>query len=524
MPQHRVNQNTQQNWQYLRVLTFYRIILAGLLTALYFLTPDSNPFSITNHPLFRATLTLWLGFSVVIGFTTRLQLHTFRLQALLQVLVDITAIAVLMFASDGINSSLSILLIIAVASGAMMLPGRLAYLFAATGTLALLAATGLQTLSTSSNAGDITQTGLFGAALFMVAGLAHALAVRARDSEALAAQRGIDLENLEELNQYIIGHLQSGVLVIDNEHQIRLANEMAKNLLGLPAENQLSLHDTTPDLFKILTTWKNNQQLPTETISSSDKQHALLPQFSQVKTGGGNGTLIFLEDSSRLEQQAQQLKLASLGRLTASIAHEIRNPLGAISHAAQLLEESEQRTPEDQRLTEIIGNHTKRVDAIIESVLQLSRRTTTKTRELALKTWLQQFREDFSHIENYAPEYMIIDVQPDNLSVHIDPGHLDQILTNLCENAFRHADTRALIRLEAHNDNGTVHLNVIDNGPGIDEATIDKIFEPFFTTAGTGTGLGLYIARELCEINHAQLTYHAVANAGSCFRIQFRGA
>lgn len=523
MLQDHANPNIKPVWQSLRVLTFYRVILAGLITVLYLLLYDSNPFSVQTHSLFRTTLLTWLAFSVVVGFATRLHWPAFYIQTLIQILADIVAIALLMYSSGGINSSLSVLLFIAVASGALILPGRLAYLFAAAGTLALLATTGLAQLSfETTDADDITRAGLFGAALFITAALAHALALRVRESEALATQRGVDLEDLQQLNQYIIGQLHSGVLVIDEQSNIRLANKTARTLLGIGEPASVSLQQVAADLYQRLDHWQRDNTRQPEPIQSRVSGITLLPRFSRVQTGGADGALILLEDSSRLEQQAQQIKLASLGRLTASIAHEIRNPLSAINHAAQLLEESDTLNQSDKRLTEIISNHTQRVDAIIESVLQLSRRSTTQAVKLPVKKWLLQFRDDFSHMENYAAEKLRVDVQLEGLSIRVDPAHLDQVLTNLCENAFRHAGQNAQIILKVRSkENGNVQLDVIDNGPGIDEEMVAQIFEPFFTTAGSGTGLGLYIARELCEINRAHLSYKPLEEGGSCFRILF---
>lgn len=523
MLQDHANPRARPAWQSLRILTFYRVILAGLVLLLYLLLADSNPFGVDHRQLFRTTLLVWFAFSLAAGFSTRLQWPGFYLQSLVQVLTDIVAIAVLMYASGGISSSLSALLIIAVVAGALILPGRLAYLFAAAGTLALLATTGLATLSLeTTGAGDLTRAGLFGVVLFITAALGHALSLRIRESEALATQRGIDLADLQQLNQYVVGQLQAGILVIDDRYRIRLANKTARTLLGLAGDtDEMPLHTARPDLYQRLLNWQ--QGLGNGgTLTSRVSGITLMPRFSRVKTGAADGALVLLEDNSQLEQQARQNKLASLGRLTASIAHEIRNPLGAISHAAQLLEESDSLDGADRRLTDIISRHCRRVDAIIESVLQLSRRSKTNPSDLALDDWLSQFRENFAHLDESAGRQLLLQVEPPGLLVRVDPAHLDQVLTNLCENAFRHAGQDAQVSLRAgRTDIGEIFIEVIDNGPGIPDETVEQIFEPFFTTAGSGTGLGLYIARELCEINSARLVYEKPDTGGSCFRILF---
>lgn len=511
------------DWQPLRILTFYRVVLAGLLTVMYFVLLDSNPFRVEAPRLFSSTLLTYLAFSIAVGFTTRLHWPGYHFQSMLQILADIGAIALLMHATGGVTSSLTVLLLIAVAAGSLILPGRLAYLFAAVATLALLFETGVSIISPEKAAADdVTRAGLLGLALFATAAIAHVLAIRIRESEALALQRGIDLENLQQLNQHVIQQLQSGVLVIDPDNNIRLANDTARKLLGVEGHRNQSLCGVSPALASQLEQWKADKQRPPDAIPSATTGNTLIPRISKLETAQGSGALILLDDSARLAQQTQQIKLASLGRLTASIAHEIRNPLGAISHAAQLLNESEHLDGGDKRLTEIIGNHTQRVNTIIENVLQLSRRSASQPRHLLLRDWLTEFRNELAQTEQIVPDHLSIDVQPEDVSVQVDPGHLHQLLTNLCQNAFRHAgdNTRVVLRARHSQANG-IELDVLDNGPGIEPEAAGQMFEPFYTTATSGTGLGLYIARELCEVNQARLSYHPVPEGGSCFRIRF---
>ncbi|MEA2080891.1 MAG: histidine kinase dimerization/phospho-acceptor domain-containing protein, partial [Pseudomonadota bacterium] len=466
------------SWQPLRILTFYRVVLAGLLTVLYFALQDSNPFNAQNHQLFSASLLTYLVFALAAGFGSRLHWPGYQFQALIQVLIDIAAIALLMHATGGATSALGVLLVIAVAAGALILPGRPAYLFAAVATLTLLFETGLTSLSLEkAGAGDITRAGLLGLVLFAAAGLAHVLAIRIRDSEALAQQRGIDLANLQQLNQYIIQQLQSGVLVVDPDNDIRLANETAHTLLELGQHTRMQLEQAAPGLAQQLHHWKNDSQWQAEAIQAPQAGSTLIARFSELPTARGTGTLILLEDSAQLAHKTQQIKLASLGRLTASIAHEIRNPLGAISHAAQLLAESDKLDPGDKRLTEIIGNHCKRVNTIIENILQLSRRSASHPQELALADWLTEFRKEFVQMDRLRPQQLELDIEPQDVRIHIDPGHLHQVLTNLCQNAFDHGGDETEVRLQVRRgDKAVVWLDVLDNGPGIDAETAEQMF------------------------------------------------
>ncbi|MCC6207964.1 MAG: HAMP domain-containing histidine kinase, partial [Gammaproteobacteria bacterium] len=206
----------------------------------------------------------------------------------------------------------------------------------------------------------------------------------------------------------------------------------------------------------------------------------------------------------------------------ASIAHEVRNPLGAISHASQLLAESPHLDPGDSRLTEIIQDHSARVNAIIENIMQLSRRGRAHPEELMLKPWLNQFINEFTSGEGLAPGRVRLEVTPGDTRVQMDPGQLHQVLWNLCQNGIKHGSAGGTLTLRAGigADSNNPYLDVIDNGPGVDPKLQQQIFEPFFTTASDGTGMGLYIARELCASNQARLNY--LANPlGGRFRITF---
>ena len=207
-------------------------------------------------------------------------------------------------------------------------------------------------------------------------------------------------------------------------------------------------------------------------------------------------------------QQVQQLKLASLGRLTASIAHEIRNPLGAISHAGELLGESPALEPGDSRLIQIILDQSRRVNAIVENVLQLGRRGESAPESFLLVPWLERFIAEFCSTGGIAPADVALHAPNDAATVRFDTGHLHQILWNLCQNALRHAPTagspKVEIAVERGADGATI-LAVCDHGAGIAAEVRPHIFEPVFTTDPQSTGLGLYIPRETAEDKRAEL-------------------
>jgi RND family efflux transporter MFP subunit len=233
-------------------------------------------------------------------------------------------------------------------------------------------------------------------------------------------------------------------------------------------------------------------------------------------------SVLFIEDTTRAREQAQQLKLAALGRLTANIAHEIRNPLAAISHAAELLPE-EKRAEDRARLARIIHDNTQRLERLVSDVLQLNRRDRVNAEPLRVKAWLRDFLPEIAAVEGADADAFALDVQGDPW-VEFDHEHLRQVLWNLLRNAMRYADPGVgAVRVLVRGYGDRVELSVVDNGPGVPASSRGHLFEPFFTTEAKGTGLGLYLARELCAANRASLEYVADM-PGAHFRILCREA
>ncbi len=322
--------------------------------------------------------------------------------------------------------------------------------------------------------------------------------------------------------------MQTGVIVINKDYQVILINNAAEKLLFTqqqPSTSPFSI-DTFPPIKGQLISWLNTPQEKRPDLSADQYGHELHVNFAQLESHNQSDILIFLEETRRISQRAQQMKLASLGRLTASIAHEIRNPVGAISHAAQLLnqETANSENKSEKRLAEIIHKHTQRVNSIIENVLQLSRRKTSQPETLNLKQWLSQFINDYK--ESHHEDSSITCIQPERpVLVSIDPSHLQQVLTNLFDNALRHSkehtgNKTAQLEIEQDKNTGLPYLHILDDGKGVPSPNIDQLFEPFFTTGSGGTGLGLYLAKELCLANQANLYYQARHNK-SCFTLSF---
>lgn len=518
-------------WRILGTLNVSRLLVAVMLLGVFFAGGDPRLFGDRYPALFSATAAGYLVFSVVSGLAIRQRWVSAGLQALAQITVDIVAIVVLMHASGGITSGLGGLLVVFLGAGSLVLPLQAPVIFAALAALAVLGEQFFSQLAGVSDTGNFPAAGILGAIIFAIATAVRPLARRIQMSEALARQRGVDLANLSELNEYIVQHLRESIVVVDADNNIRLINGSAAQLLGAPEHcDGMPLHKASEDLAEYVTGWRSDHARKSHTeftMIAADDSARLTAHIAPLdKSDERSGPiLIFLEDSSIMNARVQQSKLASLGRLSASIAHEIRNPVGAMSHAGQLLAESDRLTDDEKRLTEIIQTHAEHVSHIIDNVLQLSRRESSHPERFQLESWLDDFAQEFTRtLELQAGEVAVAKVA-ENLEVRMDPSHLRQVLWNLCDNAVKYAGETGgvLVELQAGRmqRTGRPYLEVLDQGHGVDPVNVDKIFEPFYTDRSGGTGLGLYISRELCELNRATLVYEGRAQGGSIFRIVF---
>ncbi len=529
-PAHYFVDETDLTWRVLGTLNVFRLFIATLLMALYFATDDPRFFGDRYPGVFAAAAAGFLVFSIIVGLAVRRRWVPAAPIVYSQVTGDIIAVITLMHARGGISSGLGGLLIVFVGASSLILPNRVPTFFAAIATLMVLGEQFFSVLGAASERSEYPAAGILGAIIFAIAMSAKPLASRIQASEALARQRGVDLANLAELNEYIVQHLRESIVVVDADSGIRLINTSAANLLGAPERpNGLSIDEVAPSLGRFLTAWRQdrNHSAHQELEAGDDRGAKIIAHLAPLGRGESRDgpALIFLEDASVMNARVQQSKLASLGRLSASIAHEIRNPVGAMSHAGQLLAESEALGQDDLRLTEIIRTNSERVSHIIDNVLQLSRRESSQPEMLAVGPWLGDFAAEFGRtLELNEGEITVLKV-PDDLAVRMDPSHLRQILWNLCDNAVKYASETGgiLVELEAGRtaQQGRPYLEVLDRGHGVDPATLDKIFEPFFTDKHGGTGLGLYISKELCELNRAVLSAQPRPGGGSVFRIVF---
>jgi two-component system sensor histidine kinase PilS (NtrC family) len=515
------------NWRVLGLLNLYRVLAPLMLLGLYFLG-SVRGIAVSSPQLFFGASVFYLCFGLGNVIMVRRRVATVHVQAILDATVDLCVLLLLLHACGGVASGLGLLFLVPVGSLAFLLPPRSALFLAAVAAMAVLADTIWQQLGGHTDITAYGTAGLLGAVLFTIAASASFVASRMRESEDLVRQKDVDLANLAELSQYIVQHLRESILVVDAADKIRLINESAAEILGDEhAVPGALVGEVSPRLLYSLTTWRqidSTENTPSSFVAA-DGARVIQPHFAPLGGTAPGPTLIFLEDTSLMAERVQQSKLAALGRLSASIAHEIRNPVGAMSHAGQLLAESPSIGPDERRLTDIIRSNSERVSTIINNVLQLSRREATQPSRLTLGDWIGEFLGEFCETMQVPRAEIRFVEEAVDLEVRFDPTHLHQVVWNLCDNAVKYGEPRDGFRLEIRLGrlipSSRPFLEVADRGPGIERHAVDRIFEPFFTGRKGGTGLGLFIARELCQLNRAILLYEPRVGDGSVFRVVF---
>ena len=523
-----VHSQSYQNLALFRVYVAYRS-LVSIVLLIMLVNPSTRALVGSLSPgLYTTAALVYLATSIPLVGSLSTRLNESQTLMLLVFLVDIVAITLLADSSGGMTSGLPALLVITVAASAVLISNRkLAMLVAAVSVLAILLDTAWLIMRDVLNIGSLFPAGLLGLLVFGVALMVQTIAHRLGRAEELARNRSSDLYNLQRLNEQIVQHMQTGILLVNNEGLVRVMNKSAMRLLT--PERQITeqqggqLEDYCVQLADQFKQWEHSGWHRATPFTVAEGGNPLIANFQELQPRVNHESLVFVEDYTPVTQHAQSLKLNSLGRLTASIAHEIRNPLGAISHAAQLLQESPDLAPSDSRMADIIQHHSERVNQIVESVMQISRREPPKPEQLLLESWLSAFVREYLNALN-RPAEVTIDCDYKELLIEFDPENLQRIFSNLLDNALRHSKQEtgketARIHIDVDSTLHQYQINMIDNGSGVAFADRAKLFEPFFTTMSEGSGMGLYLCKELCQINNADLDYRPTGKGESCFRI-----
>ena len=524
-------------WHLLGLFARYRLVIAVILGLMYWGFQRFQVLSPQAPELAGWTLAFYFlaAAATMAAAYRRFPAVAYHLTG--QVALDVIAMTLLMHASGGVKSGIGLLLLVSLAAAGLVARGRHAFFHAALAALAILLEQSWQFLHVESSGADFFQSGLLAGSYFVIAGLGFTLAKYAHGAEQIAEARGVDLANLAQINELVIRDMQDGFVVVDEAGVIRQHNPQSEALVaGLADGNEKTLAEAAPTLAKVLSEWRSDPRHIFAMLRDPDTKRDYQVRLVAVGDLTASPTVIFIEDAGRIRMQAQQMKLVALGRLTASIAHEIRNPLSSINHAAELLHEVSDRRPEDQRLLTIIQDNAHRLDRMVQEVLYLNRRDRAHAEPIDAKLYLEHFVRDFCANEKVPREMFVLEISTTRRPI-FDRSHLDQVLWNLVRNARRHGRGQpksVTISLRNAPEADKLLLEIRDDGPGVPVEALPHLFEPFFTTDASGTGLGLYIARELAEVNGARLEYVGAQRAGAagtdtnnesgaCFRLAVTG-
>ncbi|KTC65814.1 two-component system sensor kinase PilS (plasmid) [Legionella adelaidensis] len=505
-----------RQWRMLYIYNIYRLVSIFSLFIAFWIN-SSGHFTTYNY-YYAAALFFYFIFGIAFLNLCRTRAIKFEHQVLWSGTIDVILMVLFIHAIGYIQSGLGIILIASIAMLSILVPGRLAVFFAAIASCMFLGIGIAQYLGSNemNDLGSFFSTGVYGAGFFGTALTAWYLASWVRSSESLAKLQARELASMQRLNEYIVERLQHGVLFINNG-RIKLINSSACQFFKVPeSKKALSLKELSKELY--LQYRKFFSTTPHEAVQTTIEHPPLQVHFFPAEYAGDSAVVILLEDMTDLSQQAQQLKLASLGRFSASIAHELRNPLGVISHAIQLLGEGEDLHDEDKRLKELIVNNCQRMDRVIKNVLQISRRQQSKPEPIEMNSFLQQFLHDYC-LTNQC--IINLNIPAKNEHLVFDKSQLEQIFVILCDNVMQHGRNKediAVITISVIQEKKKFIIKICDEGPGVPEKIRNSIFDPFFSTVRTGNGMGLFIAKELCEINQARLSLEDTP-IGCCFLI-----
>jgi two-component system, NtrC family, sensor histidine kinase PilS len=518
-------------WNSFKLYNGYRILIALTLLISESASKSELFWQGTSVGLFSTIATGYLLFSVLAAIFTWFEKPNLDITLPFQIISDIIFILLLMHVQNASGySGMGLLLVIAVAAASLISDGRLALFYAAIATIGILLQQSFSSILNANPSNNYSTAIILSVACFAIAWLAHSLAKRMQQSEQLASQRGLDLQSLAQVNALITHKMNDGVLVVDHNLVIKHHNLQAEALLNLESGDweEKSLNVIAPEIAKLLIEWLSEKQDDNDSLTPNILKVNILSRelrisFLPISESRNEGSVIFIEDWSHMQTQSHQVKLAALGRLTANIAHEIRNPLSSISHANQLMQEDEDTSPSTKRMLQIISDNVHRLDQIIKDVLELNRRDRTNQEIIQLENFITDFYNQFCAVENISASDFTLSIKAPEATILFDRRHLNQILWNLCKNGWRHSQQiENSLMLDVYTTNKSlIVIEVTDDGEGIPEETSNHLFEPFFTTEKSGTGLGLYIGRELAEANGANLQYKPIKN-GTKFMMQIK--
>ena len=494
----------------------YRFIIATSLLLIFLLTYQRLNTDYQSPQLYLYVLIGYVSISCIQLITLKSIPFKISRQLPLLFVADVIALSLLTLALDGPNLQLSLLFVIIIFAASLLLNAQKALVITLIAVISVVYQLFLGSLLSFTSLNNISNSAVLAFLFFVVYGSGQIAVKRFQLLENLNFSQSLELNRLQNLNRYILEQIELGYLVLDENCHIVLSNPAACLLLGIPplyAYDKYPLYKAQPDLFELLKfdQLQDGEKFQFESQLSHYHMHI---EVQKLMVPHQTLTLLVLQDATKINQRVQQLKLAALGQLSASIAHEIRNPLAAIVQANELLRDSD---PQQQAaLSRMISKQTQRIDRIIQDTLNMVRNKETHPETIQLKEFIPLLiQEDLADIAAQIKSTI-----QGKIFIRFDEAQLRQVLVNLIRNAIRHnSPEHSHIELNAYLQETNVRIEVRDFGTGVASKHLAYLFQPFFSTEITGTGLGLYLSHSFCEANQAKLNY-VEQEQGACFRIE----
>ena len=443
--------------------------------------------------------------------------------------VDLLAFSALHMLAPGSSLNYVALLVLPVLMAGVLTPRPLALATAAVVAIMLLVTAWVDGLSGTNLTQLLTQAALAGSGFFVITVLAGELAGRLAREE-LSARGNMEMARQQAaLNRLVIEEMQDGILVVDRRGRVRAANPAARRLLAptgmsRPAPFQLRGVEAWSGLVRTVeqafveSSWPEaGRDVSLQFEPGSSRTLRVRVRFTRHKAAQANEDfcVLFLEDVRNMQARSRQEKLAAMGRVSAGIAHEIRNPLAAIAQANALMAE-DATDPAQRQLTRMVADNVERLKRIVDDVIEVAPGQVDDVRAIDATAMVAAICSDWARSVGLRlgdQSALRVELPPQPLGVAFDAEHLRRVLVNLLDNAHRHASGRpgaVVLRLDSRDD-ARAFLSVASDGEPIAPEVERYLFEPFFSTRSRGTGLGLYICRELCERYGASIDYRARA-------------
>ncbi len=500
-----------EGWELLFYYNLYRFGLALILAALAL--PNYNLFTTGySSGVLQFAMAGFAAVSVTAYFTIRRQSPAIHIQAHCLFLLDIVFISLLAISRELHDSNIIVFYVTTVGATAVMFRTKTALAYSIIAIFVIYLRDSPDIISGIAKLEDLYFSALTSIGLMTIVVIVSRIAKHTRAVQSVLEKQELDLADLDDINQIIVDQLEIGVLFLDHDMSVKLINNTATNLLG----EFMADSKTTGKLSELL-----QPRVAVESNAALSFRHKD-QVFRLTTTTMRNGFLVYIEDRTQISRKINQTRLSTVGRFANAISHEIRNPLNAINHAAQLVGPNASAA-QNTELVAIIRKHVKRINGIIESVLQRSRPGRAQQKKLVLHNWLAIFSDTFQ--QTLGDHHISMIIAGDPITIDFDQVQLDQVLTNLCQNSIQHTQRRTeTLQITFHtgiDTDDTPYLDIIDNGKPIPDRQVEQLFEPFYTTDSKSTGLGLYLSREFCNLNGADLDYFT--NLGHHgFRLSFR--